>query len=184
MNNKAAAANHKNISVLEKGNPQAAHYVIYRIPDVKLVKGGDKIMTYRLRPKSVNARTYTSCCHTSVVIGVGPKNFIINQESAVVFNHNTITPPIECPDAKGIRVCCEEAVRPDELPKDGITNNKGMPFSFLWQFMGEAIFGSKKNSDQATRELLFMDYTTVTEIAGASAYEAAGFTATSKLLAK
>lgn len=167
--NKAKAAQIENISLLEKGNPQAAHYVFYRIPDVKLVKGGDKIMKYRLRPKSVSVRTYTSCCFTTVVCVLGPQSLAINNEKNVLINFNTITPAIECPKSHCSRIQCKEAVRPAELPNDGIKNNSSIPLWFLWEAIGELVFGSKKNDDAATRDLLFIDPKTVSEVAGGTA---------------
>lgn len=117
--------------MLEKENPQAAHYVFYRIPDIKLVKGGDKIMKYRLRPKSTNVRTYTSCCYTTIACTLGPKLLAINNKMNVLINFNTITPAIECPNSHCSRIQCKEAVRPNELPKDGIKNNAGLPLVSL-----------------------------------------------------
>jgi len=175
VNGKAAAANCENISVLEEGNSQAAHYVFYRIPDIKLVKGGDKIMKYRMRPHSTSVRTYTSCCYTTVVCILGPKSLAIKNEKCVLFNFHTITPTIDCPKKYFCRIQCKEAVRPADLPKDGIKNNSSIPIWFLTEAIGELLFGSRNNADVATRDLLFTDHSTITEVAGAPAYEAAGF---------
>ena len=169
VDNKAAMARCENISVLEKGNPQAAHYVFFRIPDVKLVKGGDKIMKYRLRPPSVSVRTYTSCCYTTLVCVLGPKSLAINNEKNVLINFNAVTPPIVCPTSKCSRISCKEALRPAELPNDGIKNHRSIPIWFLMEAVGELVFGSKRNDDPATRKLIFTDPRTVSEVAGGAA---------------
>mmetsp|Transcript_22745 Transcript_22745/g.31179 ORF Transcript_22745/g.31179 Transcript_22745/m.31179 type:complete len:230 (+) Transcript_22745:470-1159(+) len=184
VNNKAAAAGCENISVLEKGNPQAAHYLFYRIPDIKLVRGGDKIMKYRLRPQSTSVRTYTSCCYTTVICMLGPKSLAIKSEKNVLINFNTVTPMVVCPKSHCSRIQCKEALRPADLPNDGIVNNQAIPLWFLWDAIGEVVFGSKRNNDTETRELIFINHKTVTEVAGGPAYEAAGYKDVSQLFVK
>ena len=169
VNNKALAANHENISVLENGNPQGAHYVFHPIANIRLVKGGDKIAKYRLRATTKTIRTYTTCCHTIVVSMLGADSLGIKLPKMAVVNYNTITPAIECSKADATRIQCKEAARPKELPNDGIANNLGIPFGFIFVDVFNLCFASTTIDDAATRALLYSDPRNVTEIAGADA---------------
>jgi len=178
VNNKALSASHENISILEVGNPQAAAYVFHPIPNVRLVKGGDKIGMYRLRPNSSTIRTYTTCCHTIVISMLGADSLAIKLPKMAVFNYNAISPAIDCSKTDAIRIQCKEAARPKELPNDGIKNNRGIPLSFILVDVANVFLKSAKNNDPVTRALLYSVPSTVTEIAGGDAckyFNAYGF---------
>jgi len=173
VDKKASTAAHHNISIFEEANPQAAHYILFPIANVKLVKGADRIATFRLRPQSTTVRTYTTCCFTTVVAMIGPDSLMIKLPGQVLFNYNCVTPAITCSNEYKCRINCNEAVKPHSLPKDGIKNYSGIPLWFIFNDLSRALFGSseggKKCTDPATRALLYIDPKSVVDIAGVTA---------------
>ena len=71
VDEKAKAAGVENISGMVEGNPQSATMCLWPASGIKLVKGGELIKGYKLRPSSKTQRCYTSCCCTTVVAVTG-----------------------------------------------------------------------------------------------------------------
>lgn len=164
---KARAAGIDNISYLEPGNPQSCCNAVFDRAAIRLVQGGDLVRRFRLRPTSRYARTYTSCCYTTVPSIVGSRFVLTGIGSP--FNFNTIQPPI--PTDVRFRLLSYEAKRPKELPPD-VPTYWFAPWWALCRVLFRFLFGTEPTADPATRSLL--DDGDTEEIAGPDAYSAAG----------
>ena len=115
--------------------------------------------------------------NTPVINILGAKFPMNSMFANLPININTIQPPLKKVPNNTFRILCSEALRPNELPKDGIVNYSLLPFMALTTFTGRLCCGKGKVcKDPDTAELLNSDANLVTEVAGQVAYNASGFT--------
>lgn len=136
VDGKAKGANVENISNAQQGNHQNVVNAVWKKSAITCVKGYDKIVYYKLRPKSTTLRTYTSCCYTTVICCAG-KGFGGLSGIAFPFNRNTVSPKF--PENVVFRCNAVEVLKPEFLPKDGIESYASAPlwavFSLIWMKM-------------------------------------------------
>lgn len=174
VDGKAKEAGVENISNAQSGNYQSVVNAVWRKSAIKCIKGADKIVYYKLRPKSTTLLTYTSCCYTPVICAAG-RGFGGLLYTSFPFNRNTISPTFPAENLT-FRGNTEDAVKPELLPKDGMkAYSPGPPFWVLMRVIKMKMTGGKPSDTKTWDEVLNREYEGITEVAGIAPYEAGGF---------
>ncbi len=167
-----------NLSYAEPGNPQAGCNVMYPPSKVKLLKGKEFLVCFKLRASSVALRSYTSCCKTVVCAILGEEFKAV--KFGIPFNRATISPPLS--DKGLFRTSVGEIQRPFEMPVDRIPRYKLVPWGVAVTLARIITFGSGGPSRDVDANAFFhTSATDITEVAGKDAYDACGFTNVSGL---
>ena len=171
IDEKAKNAGTENISNVLVGNDQTAAMVMWPSSGIKLIKGKEYIVKYKLRDTSTVYRAYTSCCNTVVVACTGEG--LPTLSIGIPYNRQTLQPPVDATFFANTG----EIPNKDSFPKNDIKIPfaNTIPAGALCGVIGAACFGGGACKDNDTLIVLGANGGADVEVVGAEFYKKCGY---------
>lgn len=102
-----------------------ASYMLYRKDRLSCTKGGDRLQSHKLRPKTDTNRVVATCCNSAMVM-----TFDDSRHWVPVYRTRLRNPP-----PVDMRICTRFAPDAAAIPRDAPIH-PGFSFRFIWKLLG------------------------------------------------
>ncbi len=100
-------------------------YILYRKDRIRCVKGGDRLQSHKLKPKTDTNRVVASCCNSAMALTFDDSKHWVPVNRARLQN----APPVD------MRICTKFAPDAAAIPRDVLVY-PGFSVRFIWKLLG------------------------------------------------
>ncbi|MGQ0584905.1 MAG: GFA family protein [Reyranella sp.] len=100
-------------------------YILYRKDRIRCVKGGDRLQSHKLKPKTDTNRVVTTCCNSAMALTFD------DSKHWVPVNRARLTDPLPVE----MRICTKFAPDAAAIPRD-VPAYPGFSVRFIWKLLG------------------------------------------------